>query len=72
MSTPESSRPSPRDVPKRHAYEPPASLLRRPGFDPHMKRPLSTLAGGILVILSAFAAALFIATRMLGRRKSRQ
>ena len=26
-----------------------------------MKRPLSTLAGGILVILSAFAAALFIA-----------
>ncbi|MDZ8172884.1 hypothetical protein [Microbacterium xanthum] len=52
--------PLPRGVPKRHAYEPPASLLRRPGFDPHMKRPISTLAGGLLVILSALAGALFI------------
>ena len=57
MTTPR----EPRGVPKRHAYEPPASLLRRPGFDPHMKRPLSTLAGGLLVMLSALAGAFFIA-----------
>jgi len=43
---------------KRPAYEPAARLLRPVHHDPHMPRPASTIAGGVLVLLRAVAGLL--------------
>lgn len=40
---------------KRPAYEPAASLVQPVGYDPDMKRPAATVAGGVLVLLRALA-----------------
>ncbi|QIG39246.1 hypothetical protein G5T42_06890 [Microbacterium sp. 4R-513] len=46
---------------KRPAYEPPGRLLRPTGFDPDMKRPVTTVAGAVLVFLRAAVGLLFLA-----------
>lgn len=51
---------------KRHAYEPAVSLVERVGYDPDMKRPGSTVAGGVLVLLRAFAGLLWLSAVALG------
>jgi hypothetical protein len=40
---------------KRPAYEPAARLLTPTGYDPHMKRPIATVAGAALVLLRVVA-----------------
>ncbi|GAA5086863.1 hypothetical protein GCM10025760_07250 [Microbacterium yannicii] len=40
---------------KRAAYEPAARLLKPPRYDPHMKRPISTIAGAALILLRVLA-----------------
>lgn len=40
---------------KRPAYEPAEKLLTRPQYDPEMKRPVSTVAGAVLVLLRVMA-----------------
>ncbi|MBW9095087.1 hypothetical protein JNB62_15480 [Microbacterium jejuense] len=46
---------------KRPAFEPAERLLRRPEHDPGMRRPASTVAGAVLVLLRAAAGLLVIA-----------
>lgn len=45
---------------KRPAFEPTARLLTPTGYDPDMKRPGSTVAGAVLVLLGAVAGLLVI------------
>jgi len=45
---------------KRPAFESPARLAQRPAADPHMKRPASTIAGGLLVFLRVAAGVLWL------------
>lgn len=40
---------------KRPAYEPAGRLLKPPRFDPEMKRPISTVAGVLLILLRVIA-----------------
>ena len=40
---------------KRPAYEPAKRLLKPPRFDPEMKRPISTVAGVLLILLRVIA-----------------
>ncbi|WP_109208938.1 MULTISPECIES: hypothetical protein [Microbacterium] len=40
---------------KRPAYEPPARLLRPTVYDPHMRRPTTTVAGVCLILLRVLA-----------------
>ena len=51
---------------KRSAYEPASTLLNRPRYDPAMKRPVTTVAGAVLVLLRVAAGVLF--TVELARR----
>jgi len=46
---------------KRSAFEPAERLLRRPERDPAMRRPTSTVAGAVLVLLRAAAGLVVIA-----------
>ncbi|MFB7894371.1 hypothetical protein ACFC1I_19370 [Microbacterium sp. NPDC056044] len=47
---------APATVPhKRPAFEPPGRLLRPPRVDPEMKRPISTVAGVLLIVLRVIA-----------------
>jgi hypothetical protein len=50
---------------KRPAFETPA-LLRPVAGDPDMRRPASTVAGAVLVLLRAAAGALWVATATFG------
>ena len=45
---------------KRPAYEPARRLLRPTGYDPDMKRPVTTVAGAVLVFLRAVVGLLFV------------
>jgi hypothetical protein len=45
---------------KRPAFEPAAELLKPVASDPEMKRPISTVAGAVLVLLRVLAGVLFI------------
>ena len=45
---------------KRPAYEPVERLLRRPDGDPDMRRPMSTVTGGVMVLLRAAAGLLLL------------
>ncbi|HWM17856.1 MAG TPA: hypothetical protein VNP97_14865 [Microbacterium sp.] len=45
---------------KRPAFEPPAQLLKPTGYDPDMKRPASTVAGVMLVLLRVIAGVVWI------------
>ena len=47
---------------KRPAFEPASELLRPVAFDPDMKRPMSTVAGALLVFLRVAAGVLWIAS----------
>lgn len=56
MSTPE-----PGPLPgKRPAFEPPRRLLSPTGYDPDMRRPTSTVAGVVLVLLRVVAGILIL------------
>lgn len=46
---------------KRPSYEPARRLLRPTGYDPEMKRPVTTVAGAVLVFLRAVVGLLFVA-----------
>jgi hypothetical protein len=50
---------------KRPAFEPAERLLRPPHYDPAMKRPLTTVAGALLVFLSGFVNVLTIIELLL-------
>ncbi len=50
---------------KRPAFEPAAELLKPVGHDPEMKRPLSTVAGALLVFLRVATGLLWIAAVLL-------
>ncbi|MET0779951.1 MAG: hypothetical protein ABWY26_10945 [Microbacterium sp.] len=50
---------------KRPAFEPAAELLKPVAFDPDMKRPVSTVAGAVLVLLRVLAGVLWIASVLL-------
>lgn len=50
---------------KRAAFEPAEQLLRPTGFDPAMKRPASTVAGAVLVLLRAGAGVLFLVDALM-------
>lgn len=56
---------SARPAGKRAAFEPAARLLRPTGYDPEMKRPLSTVAGAVLVFLRAIVGVLWLAELLL-------
>jgi hypothetical protein len=45
---------------KRAAYEPAARLLRPTGYDPDMARPITTVAGSVLVMLRVLAGILVL------------
>ncbi|MEU1971503.1 hypothetical protein ABZ477_07595 [Microbacterium sp. NPDC019599] len=45
---------------KRPAYEPARELLRRPGYRPDMKRPPTTVAGAVLVLLRVVVGILWL------------
>ena len=51
---------------KRPAYEPAGRLLRPPARDPDMRRPGSTVAGGVLVLLRAAAGVLLLGALAVG------
>ncbi|TDN91351.1 hypothetical protein [Microbacterium sp. BK668] len=46
---------------KRPSYEPARRLLKPTGYDPDMKRPVTTVAGAVLVFLRAVVGLLFLA-----------
>jgi hypothetical protein len=46
---------------KRPAYEPAARFMRPTGFDPAMRRPITTVAGSVLVLLRVLAGVLVLA-----------
>ncbi|WP_375385314.1 hypothetical protein [uncultured Microbacterium sp.] len=50
----------PRDPGKRPAYEPAARLMQPVVYDPEMKRPITTVAGAVLVLLRVIAGALLL------------
>lgn len=50
---------------KRPAFEPAERLLRPVRYDPEMKRPLSTVAGAVLVLLRAVVGVLWIGELVL-------
>jgi hypothetical protein len=50
---------------KRPALEPASELLRPVAFDPDMKRPMSTVAGALLVFLRVATGVLWIASIVL-------
>ena len=52
---------------KRPAYEPPARLLSPARADPHMRRPVTIVAGTVLVLLRVVAGAI-AGLRVLARR----
>lgn len=45
---------------KRPAYEPPSRLLSPTGYNPQMRRPVTTVAGATLVLLRALAGVLWL------------
>ena len=45
---------------RRPAYEPPLRLLRPTPYDPDMPRPAATVAGGVMVLLSAAVTVLMM------------
>ncbi|SDG62228.1 hypothetical protein [Microbacterium pygmaeum] len=45
---------------KRPAYEPAARLLRPTGYDPDMARPITTVAGAVLILLRVLAGILVL------------
>ncbi|KAA9108265.1 hypothetical protein [Microbacterium rhizomatis] len=49
-----------KDPAKRPAYEPAARLMQPVVFDPQMKRPVTTVAGALLVLLRVIAGALVL------------
>ena len=51
---------------KRPAFEPVSELLKPVSHDPDMKRPISTVAGAVLVFLRVLAGVLWIASVLLG------
>lgn len=51
---------------KRPAFEPASELLKPVSHDPDMKRPISTVAGAVLVFLRVLAGVLWIASVLLG------
>ena len=51
---------------KRPAYEPAARLLRPPAHDPNMRRPVTTVAGAVLVLLRAASGVLVLAGLAVG------
>lgn len=50
---------------KRPAFEPASELLKPVGHDPDMKRPLSTVAGALLVFLRVLAGIVWIGSVLL-------
>lgn len=50
----------PREPAKRPAYEPAARLMQPVAYDPRMKRPPTTVAGAVLVLLRVLAGALLL------------
>lgn len=50
---------------KRPAFEPASELLKPTRFDPDMKRPLSTVAGAVLVYLRVLAGLVWMASVLL-------
>jgi len=54
---------------KRPAFEPPAQLLKPTRYDPDMKRPGSTVAGVVLVLLRVIAGVVWIASIALEWQK---
>lgn len=50
---------------KRPAFEPAAQLLKPVGYDPEMKRPVSTVAGAVLVFLRVLAGIIWISSVLL-------
>lgn len=55
--------PAPR---KRPAYEPAARLLKPPRWDPRMKRPISTVAGVVLILLRVLAGVIVLVSIATG------
>lgn len=53
--------PRPERPRKRAAFEPAARLAQPVGFDPEMKRPVTTVVGGVLVLLRVLAGVLWLA-----------
>ena len=51
---------------KRPAYEPPGRLLRPPRYDPAMKRPISTVAGVLLIVLRVLAGVVVLVSIATG------
>lgn len=51
---------------KRPAYEPATRLLRPPRRDPNMRRPASTVAGAVLVLLRAVSGLLVLSGLAVG------
>ncbi|MET0672712.1 MAG: hypothetical protein ABWY37_04400 [Microbacterium pygmaeum] len=61
MSAPETAPiPSGPTPVKRPAYEPAARLLRPTGYDPDMARPITTVAGAVLILLRVLAGILVL------------
>ena len=60
MTDPQTEAEHPIQPAKRPAYEPAARLMRPTGFDPAMKRPITTVAGAVLVLLRVLAGALVL------------
>lgn len=59
--------PAPR---KRPAYEPASELLKPVGHDPAMKRPATTVAGVLLVLLRVASGSIVLLTILLDWRRS--
>lgn len=51
---------------KRPAYEPAKRLLKPPRFDPEMKRPISTVAGVLLIVLRVLAGVVVLVSIATG------
>ncbi|KRA25536.1 hypothetical protein ASD65_14745 [Microbacterium sp. Root61] len=45
---------------KRPAFEPPTRLMKPMAYDPAMRRPISTVAGAVLVLLRVLAGAVWL------------
>ncbi len=55
---------------KRPAFEPASELLKRPEADPDMKRPASTVAGVVLVLLRVLSGLIVLGTIVLNWRST--
>jgi hypothetical protein len=56
-----------REPAKRAAYEPASRLAQPTAYDPDMKRPVSIVAGAVLVLLRVVSGAFVLVTLLLGR-----